>query len=136
MPRRRSDKVRPLAAVDTDALVDPLQHLRERHQQIAGLQQQLAEAQQALAKPPLPSIDPPQGQWPDHNSPEAGLSHLYDALNEQRFQEVIEQAASLQGHPHAGEIAYIKGLAHGAIGEHQAAIDSYVAAQAAGFFTP
>ncbi|QNJ08184.1 TPR repeat family protein [Synechococcus sp. Minos11] len=136
MPRRRSDKVRPLAAVDTDALVDPLQQLRERHQQIAGLQQQLAEAQQALAKPPLPSIDPPQGQWPDHNSPEAGLSHLYDALNEQRFQEVIEQAASLQGHPHAGEIAYIQGLAHGALGEHQAAIDAYVAAQAAGFFTP
>lgn len=136
MPRRRSDKVRPLAAVDADALVDPLQQLRERHQQIAGLQQQLAEAQQALAKPPLPSIDPPQGQWPEHNTPEAGLSHLYDALNEQRFQEVIEQAASLQGHPHAGEVAYIKGLAHGAIGEHQAAIDSYVASQAAGFFTP
>ena len=136
MPWRRSDKVRPLAAIDIDALVDPLQQLRERHQQIAGLQQQLAEAQQALAKPPLPSIDPPQGQWPEHNSPEAGLSHLYDALNEQRIQEVIEQAASLQGHPHAGEIAYIQGLAYGALGEHQAAIDAYIAAQAAGFLTP
>ena len=136
LPRRRSNKVRPLAAVDVDALVDPLQQLRERHQQIAGLQQQLAEAQQALAKPPLPSIDPPQGQWPDHNSAEAGLSHLYLALKQQRFQDVIEQAACLQGHPHAGEVAYLQGLAYGATGEHQAAIDSYVTAQAAGFLTP
>ena len=136
MPRRRTDKVRPLAAVDTDALVDPLQQLRERHQQIAGLQQQLAEAQQALAKPPLPSIDPPQGDWPEHNSPEAGLSHLYDALNQKRFHEVIEQVDGLKGHPHAGEIAYIQGLAFAAIGEHQTAIDAYVAAKELGFFTP
>ena len=31
MPRRRSDKVRPLAGVDTDALVDSVQQLRERY---------------------------------------------------------------------------------------------------------
>ena len=74
LPRRRGSKVRPLDAVDADALVNPLQQLRDRHQQIAGLQnqlldvqQQLAAAQQMAAFPPLPSIDPPQRQWPRHN---------------------------------------------------------------------
>ena len=144
LPRRRGDRVRPLAALDTDVLVDPLQQLRDRHLQIAGLQEQLLEAQQqlsaaqqALQRPPLPSVDPPQGQWPAHNSPEAGLAHLYDAISQNRSQEVLDQASSLQeGHPHAGEIAYLRGLAHAQLGQHEQALRAYEQAQRTGFLTP
>lgn len=143
LPRRRSDKVRPLAAVDLDALVDPLQQLRDRHQQIAGLQeqilqlqQQLHAAHQSLEQPPLPALAPPVGQWPPHNSPEAGLAHLYDALSQQRFQEVLDQAPGLQGHPHAGEVAYLEGLARSALGQQEQALRCFEAAQARGFLTP
>ena len=143
IPRRRSDKVRPLAAADSDALVDPLQQLRDRHLQISGLQQQLLDLQQQLAlaqqqlqKPPLPALQPPAGAWPTHNSPEAGLAHLYEALSQNRPQEILDQTASLQGHPHAGEIAYLKGLAHGLLNQHELALRSYEAAQTRGFLTP
>ena len=71
LPQGRRAKIRPLGAVDSDALVDPLQQLRDRHSQIAGLQAQLLEAQQqliaaqeALQRPPLPELDLAQGQWP------------------------------------------------------------------------
>jgi len=143
LPKRRSDKVKPLAAVDVDALVDPLKQLRDRHQQIAGLQQQLvqlqqqlAQAQQQLQQPPLPPLAPDPVAWPDHNTPEAGLSHLYDALGQQCFQEVLDQIQGLQGHPHSGEVAYLKGLAHGALGRHALALRSFEAAQSSGFLTP
>ena len=132
-----------LGHVDSDALVDPLQQLQDRHQQIAGLQQQLIElqqqlavAQQALAQPPLPVVAPPTGSWPEHNTPEAGLAHLYDALVQQRFQEVVDQGAALQGHPHGGEVAYLEGLGHAGLGRHQLALRCFEAAQAAGFLTP
>ena len=143
LPKRRSDKVKPLAAVDHDALVDPLQQLRERHQQIAGLQQQLidlqqqlAQAQQDLAQPPLPALAEPSVSWPEHNTPDAGLSHLYEALSQNRFAEVLEQASALQGHPHVGEVAYIEGLAHAALGGHEKALRCFEAAQSADFLTP
>ena len=143
LPRRRTDRVRPLATVDPDALVDPLQQLRDRHQQIQGLQQQIVELQQQLKqahddliRPPLPPLTPAQQAWPEHNTPEAGLGHLYDALSQGRPEEVIDQATSLVGHPHAGEIAYLTGLAQGALGRHQDALGAYEAAQEAGFLTP
>jgi predicted O-linked N-acetylglucosamine transferase (SPINDLY family) len=143
LPRRRSDKVRPLAAVDLDALVDPLQQLRDRHQQIAGLQEQilqlqlqLSAAQQALERPPLPALSAPAGQWPPHNSPASGLAHLYDALSQQRFQEVLDQASGLQHHPHAGEVAYLEGLARNGLEQHELALRCFEAAQARGFLTP
>ena len=136
LPKRRSDKVKPLAAVDLDALVDPLQQLRDRHRQIAGLQQQILELQQQLQRPSLPSLSPPQGQWPLHNTPEAGLGHLYDALAQQRFQEVLDQASGLEGHPHAGEVAYLEGLAHTALGQHETSLSCFEAAQSRGFLTP
>ena len=143
LPRRRSANVKPLAAVDGDALVNPLQQLRDRHQQIAGLQQQvlelqqhLAVAQQALAQPPLPAVAPAPSSWPEHNTSEAGLAHLYEALLQQRFQEVVDQAAALQGHRHGGEVAYLEGLGHAGLGRHQLALRSFEAAQAAGFLTP
>ena len=143
LPRRRSATLKPLAAVDSDALVDPLQQLRDRHQQIAGLQQQLialqqqlADAQQILAQPPLPAVAPPTGRWPEHNTPEAGLAHLYEALVQQRFQEVVDQGAALQGHPHGGEVAYLEGLGHAGLGRHELALRCLEAAQAAGFLTP
>ena len=143
LPRRRTDKVRPLATLDLDALVDPLQQLRDRHQQIAGLQeqilqlqQQLSAAQQALEQLPLPSLAAPAGQWPPHNSPEAGLAHLYDALSQQRFQEVLDQASDLQGHAHAGEVAYLTGLAHSSLEQQELALRCFEAAQARGFLTP
>jgi protein O-GlcNAc transferase len=143
LPRRRTDKVRPLAAVDLDALVDPLQQLRDRHQQIAGLQvqilqlqQQLNAAQQVLAQPPLPALAPPASQWPAHNTPEAGLAHFYEALSAQRFQEVLDQASGLQDHPHAGEVAYLEGLARSALGQQELALRCLEAAQARGFLTP
>ena len=143
IPHRRSEKVRPLAAADADALVDPLQQLRDRHLQISGLQQQLldlqqqlAVAQQQLQQPPLPALEPPSEQWPNHNSPEAGLAHLYEALSQNRPQEILDQTASLQGHPHAGEIAYLEGLAHGLLNQHELALRSYEAAQSQGFLTP
>ena len=136
LPRRRGDKLKPLAAVDLDALVDPLQQLRDRHFQIAGLQQQILELQQELQRPSLPSLTPPQGQWPPHNAPEAGLGHLYDALGQQRFQEVLDQASGLEGHPHAGEVAYLEGLAQTALGQHEVALRCFEAAQSRGFLTP
>ena len=143
VPRRRSDSVRPLAAADADALVDPLQQLRDRHLQISGLQQQLLDLQQQLARaqeqlkqPPLPALQPPSGKWPAHNSPEAGLAHLYDALSKNRPQEILNQAASLQGHLYAGEIAYLEGLAHGLLNHHELALRSYEVAQTQGFLTP
>jgi protein O-GlcNAc transferase len=136
LPRHRSDKVKPLAAADLDALVDPLQQLRDRHLQIAGLQQQILELQRELQRPSLPSLSPPQGQWPPHNAPEAGLGHLYDALGQQRFQEVLDQATGLEGHPHAGEVAYLEGLAQAALGQHEASLRCFEAAQSRGFLTP
>jgi predicted O-linked N-acetylglucosamine transferase (SPINDLY family) len=143
LPRRRRVNLKPLASVDGDALVDPLQQLRDRHQQIAGLQQQvfelqqqLAAAQQSLAHPPLPALRPPVGTWPDHNAPEAGLAHLYEALAQNRFQEVLDQVAALEGHPHPGEVAYLEGLGHAGVGSHQLALSCFEAAQAAGFLTP
>ena len=136
LPRRRGDKVKPLAAVNLDALVDPLQQLRDRHRQIAGLQQQILELQQELQRPSLPLLSPPQGQWPLHNTPEAGLGHLYDALAQQRFQEVLDQASGLKWHPHAGEVAYLEGLARMALGQHQASLRCFEAAQSSGFLTP
>ena len=139
LPTRRRGAVMPLAAVDLDALVDPLNQLRERHQQIAGLQQQILELQQQileLQRPTLPAISSPQGQWPPHNDPGAGLGHLYGALGEQRFQEVLDQCAALQGHPHAGEIAYLEGLAHSGLGQHDLALRCFEAGQARGFLTP
>jgi predicted O-linked N-acetylglucosamine transferase (SPINDLY family) len=143
LPRRRSEKVKPLSAVDVDALVDPLQQLRDRHLQIAGLQQQihqlqnqLALVQQQLLQPPLPPLAPEPAAWPTHNEPGAGLAHLYEALAQQRFQEVLDQTAGLEGHPHAGEVAYIEGVARTALGHHDAALQSFKAAQALGFLTP
>ena len=143
LPRRRRAALKPLAPVDGDALVDPLQQLRDRHQQIAGLQQQvielqqqLAVAQQSLAQPPLPTLTSPPGTWPDHNTPEAELAHLYEALAQDRFQEVLDQVAALEGHSHSGEVAYIEGLGHAGVGSHQLALGCFEAAQAAGFFTP
>ena len=139
LPSRRKATAMPLAPMDTDALVDPLNQLRERHQQIAGLQQQIVELQEQileLQRPSLPAISPPQGQWPPHNDPGAGLSHLYDAIGQQRFQEALDQCDALEGHPHAGEIAYLKGLAHNGLGHHDLALRCFEAAQAAGFLTP
>ena len=143
LPRLRNDRVKPLAAVDQDALVDPLKQLRDRHHQIAGLhqqlfelQQQLAKAQQDLAQPPLPPLSHPEGSWPDHNTPEAGLAHLYEAISQNRSQEVVEQTASLQGHPHAGEVAYLEGIGHASLGNHEQALRCFEKAQINGFLTP
>ena len=140
LPRRKSFKVRPLASVDLDALVDPLQQLRDRHQQIAGLQEQIVQLQhqlsaahQALERPPLPALAAPTGQWPPHNSPEAGLSHLYDALSQQRFQELLDQVSGLQNIPHAGEVAYLEGLARSALDQQELALRCFEAAQARTF---
>ncbi|MCP9927701.1 tetratricopeptide repeat protein [Cyanobium sp. CH-040] len=148
LPRRGANRVKPLAAADDDALVDPLQQLRDRNRQIAGLQaelaaaqQQLAEARAELARPPLPAIPaatPPEpGGWPPHNSPGAGLGHLYEALGQRRFKEVIGQADALAGHhPHAGELHYLAGVAAHMLGRHDEAIGRFETAQAAGFLTP
>jgi tetratricopeptide (TPR) repeat protein len=139
LPVRRSSTVTPLAAVDSDALVDPLNQLRDRHQQIAGLQQQILQLQQQLEdlqRPTLPAINPSQGDWAPHNQPGAGLSHLYEALGQQRFQEVLDLGAGLEGHPHAGEIAYLEGLAHSALGRHEQALRCFETGQARGFLTP
>ena len=143
LPRRKSFKVRPLASVDLDALVDPLQQLRDRHQQIAGLQEQIVQLQhqlsaahQALERPPLPALAAPTGQWPPHNSPEAGLSHLYDALSQQRFQELLDEVSGLQNIPHAGEVAYLEGLARSALDQQELALRCFEAAQARDFLTP
>lgn len=143
LPRRRFGRVRPLAASDLDALVDPLQQLRDRNNQIAGLQSELAQVQQqlvaalqALEKPPLPSIAGPAATWPPHNAPEAGLGHLYDALAEQRHQEVLDQVHALGDHPHAGEVAYLAGLAQHLLGQHETALRLFERAQSLGFLTP
>ena len=143
LSRRRSTALKPLAAVESDALVDPLQQLRDRHQQIAGLQQQvielqqqLAAAQQALAQPSLPTLTPPTGTWPDHNAPEAGLAHFYQALAQARFQEVLDQLAELKRDSHLGEVAYLEGLGHAGMGSHQLALQCFETAQASGFLTP
>jgi predicted O-linked N-acetylglucosamine transferase (SPINDLY family) len=119
--------------------VDPLTQLRDRHQQIAGLQRQILELQQQLLeleRPSLPATSPPQEQWPPHNEPGAGLSHLYEALGQQRFQEVLDLGAGLEGHSHGGEIAYLEGLAHSALGSHELALRCFEAGQARGFLTP
>ena len=143
LPRRHSTAQKSLTAIESDAFVDPLLQLRERHQQIAGLQQQLIDLQQqlvaanqALEQPPLPSITLPEGTWPDHNASEAGLAHLYEALAQKRFQDVVDQAIALQGHPHGGEVAYLEGLAQAGLGHHERALRCFEAAQAAGFLTP
>ena len=143
LPRRRFGRVRPLAASDLEALVDPLQQLRDRNSQVAGLkneldqvQQQLAAAIQALEQPPLPSIAGPAATWPPHNAPEAGLGHLYDALAEQRYQEVLDQAAALADHPHAGEVAYLAGLAQHLPGHTDTALRLLERAQSLGSLTP
>ncbi|MFQ6540296.1 tetratricopeptide repeat protein, partial [Aphanothece stagnina] len=144
LPRRPAARVKPLAAADRDALVDPLQQLRDRNRQIAALQdelassqQQLAEARAALERPPLPAIAPEPARWPPHNAPEAGLSHLYEALGQQRFEEVLAQADALVGHhPHAGELHYLAGVAVHMLGRQDEAIGRFEAAQAAGFLTP
>ena len=143
LPKRPRDRVKPLASVDLDALVDPLQQLRDRHQQIAGLQdkvlelqQQLSIAHQAFVSPSLPTICSETGQWPAHNDPGSGLSHLYEALSKQCFKEVLDQTLCLEGHPHFGEVSYLKGLAQNCLGFHDLALRSFEEAQSAGFLTP
>ena len=143
LPARRVDRIRPLASVDADALVDPLQQLRERHQQIAGLQQQvqqlqlqLQEAERALQQPPLPPFQPVAATWPLHNSPEAGLGHLYEELQKGHCQEVLDQLEGLDQHPHRGELDYLAGLAHSSLGNHAQALRCYEAAQRHQFLTP
>ncbi|EDY37739.1 TPR repeat containing Spindly family protein [Cyanobium sp. PCC 7001] len=144
LPERAAARVRPLAAADSDALVDPLGQLRDRNRQIAALQielaaaqQQLAEARAALERPPLPATTIQPCRWPPHNAPEAGLGHLYQALAENRFTEVIDQADGLAAHhPHAGELHYLAGVAAHMQGRHDEAIRRFEAAQAAGFLTP
>ncbi|MEA5412058.1 sulfotransferase family 2 domain-containing protein [Synechococcus sp. BA-120 BA3] len=143
LPHPGKKRQRPLAPADPDALADPLQQLRDRNFQIAGLQrdlqqlqQELALARDALQRPPLPAVSPDPGAWPPHNLPEAGLSHLYEALTQQRLQEVIDLVTGLQGHPHAGEIAYLEGLAHQQLGVPERALRCFEAAQQQGFLTP
>jgi len=143
LPTRSGDRIRPLAPVDIDALVDPLRQLRERHQQIAGLQQQVRQlqkqlqlAEQAIRQPPLPSLQPAAATWPLHNSPESGLGHLYDALQNGRCQEVLDQLQGLDQHPHRGELNYLAGLAHSTLGDHEQALRCYEDAQRHEFLTP
>ena len=143
LPRRRKDHVRPLASVDQAAIVDPLIQLRDRHQQIAGLeqeikqlQQQLREAQLAIERPPLPSLAPKAADWPAHNSQEAGLGDFYDCVQQGRCLEVLEQTSSLQSSAHAGEIAYLQGLAHASLDHQELAIECFKRAQSEGFLTP
>jgi predicted O-linked N-acetylglucosamine transferase (SPINDLY family) len=144
LPNRRIERIRPLAAVDIDALVDPLQQLRERHQQIAGLQQQVQELQKklrdaelALRHPPLPPVQPGgKTSWPQHNSPEAELGHLYESLQNGRSQEVLDQLKGVDEHPHRGELDYLAGLAHSSLGDHQQALRCYEASQTHNFLTP
>ena len=136
IPRAGGQALNPPAAIELDALVDPLQQVRDRHRQIAGLQEQLLLLEQDLQRPHLPSLHPAQGQWPPHNDPGAGLGALYEALAQERPQEVLDQCAGLQEHPHAGELAYLEGLAHAALGRHLLALRSFEAAQARGFLTP
>ena len=143
LPARRVERIRPLASVDADALVDPLQQLRERHQQIAGLQQQvqqlqlkLHQAERALQQPPLPPFQPVTATWPLHNSPEAGLGHLYEELQNGHCQEVLDQLQAYEQHPHRGELEYLAGLAHSALGNHERALRCYEAAQLHHFLTP
>ena len=143
LPNRRMSTVRPLAALDSDALGNPLQQLRDRQQQIAGLQEQLLEtqrqlaaAQQAVQRPPLPSTASSPSEWPPHNAPEAELEVLYEAIADERPQQVLELAASHQGGRHLGVLAYLVGLAHGQLNCHDQALIAYGEAQAAGFHTP
>lgn len=143
LPARRVDRIRPLAAVDADALVDPLQQLRERHQQIAGLQQQvqqlqqqLQEAQAALQQPPLPKIESVAATWPLHNTPESGLGHLYEELQNGRCQDLLDQLQQFDQHPHQGELNYLAGLAYSTLGNHEQALRCYEAAQRQQFLTP
>ena len=143
LPQQRGSKVQSRDDFGADALVNPLQQLRDRHQQIAGLQaqlfelqQQLLKAQHALQQPPLPSIEPPQAQWPPHNTLEAGLAHLYEALGAGSSQEVLDQESAIHGHPHAGEMAYLVGLAYDQVGKHDLALNAYEHAQSLGFLTP
>ena len=142
-PTAAKSRLKPLAPADSDALGDPLQQLRDRNQQIAALQQDLLQLQQELAgardalqRPPLPALVPEPAPWPPHNLPEAGLAHLYDAISQQRCQEVIDQVAALPGHPHAGELAYLAGLAHQLLGDPEQALRCFETAQRAGFLTP
>lgn len=143
LPVRRFDRVRPLASVDVDALVDPLQQLRERNQQIYGLQQQVYQleqqlhtAQNLLLNPPIPLAQPAPSSWPEHNASETGLSHLYDALQQGRGEEILHYFDLNQDHPHQGELNYLAGLALANRGSHEQALRCYEAAQQHGFLTP
>jgi predicted O-linked N-acetylglucosamine transferase (SPINDLY family) len=144
LPIRRVERIKPLAVVDVDALVDPLQQLRERHQQIAGLQQQvhelqhqLQEVQRSLEQPPLPVFSSVSStSWPTHNSPEAGLGPFYELLQSGHSQELLDQLDRLTNHPHQGEIHYLVGLAHAGLGQPEQALRFYESAQERGFLTP
>jgi len=143
LPRRKGGRIKPLAAADLDALVDPLQQLRDRNNQISGLQHdlaqlelQLVEAQAALLSPPLPTVLTEAAPWPDHNSPDAGLSDLYQALSEGRFQDVLDLTISGSYQSQSGESDYIIGVANHMLGNHTIALSCFESAQAAGFLTP
>lgn len=143
LPARRLERIKPLAPLDVDALVDPLQQLRERHRQIEGLQQQvqllqqqLQAAERALEQPPLPRCSEANTEWPSHNSPEAGLGRFYDLLQLRNFQDVFVQLDGVTNHPHQGELDYLLGLAHAGLGQPQQALRHYEAAQQHGFLTP
>jgi len=142
LPNRRGGWVKPLSAVDLDALVDPLQQLRDRNNQIAGLQHDLALLQQQLAEShahatlSLPRVPGESSPWPDHNDPEAGLSQLYMQLSEGNFQEVLHLAGAIESDSNNGEVAYLIGVANHMLGLHEIALTSFESAQDAGFLTP
>ena len=143
LPSRKGSIVKPLALSSIEALVDPLQQIRDRNYQIScfqaeilNLKKQLAEFLNEQTSPKLPSITEPQGTWEEHNKPESGFNELYELLNSSNFEDVILLSSDSKYDQSKGELFYLLGVANHLLGNHDASLSNFNTAIEKEFITP
>ena len=139
LPDRRGARIKTIISSDLDALVDPLQQIRDRNKQIAQLQVEILYLKTQLSETSneitLPIIEP-SGTWQTHNNPESGLSELYELLNKSLFKEVLDLSSNMKINNSSGEYFYILGVANHMLGNHVIALQNFEEAEVKGFQTP
>ena len=143
LPDRRGARIKTIISSDLDALVDPLQQIRDRNKQIAQFQNkilnlkiQLSDALSEINSPKISSILEPSGSWQTHNLPESDLSELYEFLNKCLFKQVLDFSSKTKTNNASGEFFYILGVANHMLGNHETALQNFEEAVVRGFQTP
>ena len=145
LPQRSSSRVKGLSRYEPDAVVDPLQQIRDRNAQIAELQRDL-QKYMLLAKDQRlqrdsgfgeqlqPRIDP---HWPQHAAPGSPYASLYARLLAGFDDSLAAEILQLDINPEAdGEAVYLCGLVCQMRGQFTEALERYARASNMGFTTP